>query len=105
MMHIEVTLNIEMQEGVDRIVVRNPPWLRRPLPESSDEMSEEERVNTRPSSRRRKRGRNERPVSESHLAEHPALCEVADRGDGIVVDQHCQGGQGVSERGCPSSGA
>ena len=86
-MQIVVTVNIEMQERVDRIRLRNPPWVPRwvgrLLPESC---SEEERDDTRPSSRRRKRRRNERPVSESHLVENPALFEVADR----VAD--CGGG-------------
>ena len=96
-MHIVVTVNMEMQERGDRIRLRHPPWVPRWVGRLlTESCSEEERDDTRPSSRRRKRRRNERPVSESHLVEKSALCEVADRGDGIEVDQHCQGDQGDS---------
>ena len=104
---------------VDRIVVINVSRLRHPLPESSNERIEEEKDDTRPSPMRRKwrwsedvprrdSYLSERPVSKSQLVENSALCEVADPGDEIVVNQHCQGGQGdsvVPVRGCPSSGA
>ena len=105
--HIVVTVNIVMQARVDRIRLRNPPWVppwvQRLFPESCGEASEEARCDTRPSSRRRKRRRKERPVSESQLVENPAVCEVADR-----VADRSGGGQGDSaaqERDCPSPGA
>jgi len=105
--HIVVTVNIVMQARVDRIQLRNPPWVppwvQQLFPESCGETSEEERGDTRPSSRRRKRRRKERPVSESQLEENPAVCELADR----VADRG-GGGQGDSaaqERDCPSPGA